>query len=254
MNKDTCVRQHPGHHPLDPRIRVISLFWIAILILAAKTWVTLGIVAAVVVLGLITAKVHLMDMVLLLRKVLVFIVIILLLQGISQSGRILFSVAGYYFTLEGLTNGVFLSLQIILLLFLSKSFVATTSIGEIFDALEWPLNHLRRGSSYLLTLGLTINFVPLLTRSARQIKSAQIARGGDDSTSFVSHVKFAVSAALPLFVMSLRTSHHLADAIDARGYNRATPRTPFAILKTRTVDWLWMGVLGAISGIGWISR
>lgn len=242
------------HSLLDPRIRLLSLFWIASLIIAAETWVTLGATAALVISGLTYVRVRLADVMLLMRKVLFFVLVIMVIQGSSHSGGVLFAAGGYYFTSEGLASGAFLSLKIILLAFLSRLFVSSTSIGEVFDALEWPLNHWRGSSSYLMTLGLTINFVPLLIRSARQIKSAQIARGGDDSASLFSQVRFGISAALPLFVTTLRRSHQLADAIDARGYNPATHRTPFAIMRTDTNDWLWVGLLVAVTAWSILSK
>lgn len=245
---------HPIDPPIDPRIKLLALCWLAILIVTAETWVTVSLITVVVAAGMWQARIGLGQAFFLLRKVLVFVVIILLLQGSSQSGEILFATGGFYFTWEGLARGTLLSLKIILLLFLSKAFVTATSVGEIVDAVEWPLAYWRKGSSHLLMLGLTINFVPLLTRSAQQIKFSQIARGGDDSQSLFSQIRFAIAAALPLFVATLRLSYHLADAIDARGYNPALPRTPFAILRTRTGDWALVGLLLLISGISWFSR
>ena len=125
----------------------------------------------------------------------------------------------------------------------------------MIDAIEALLAPLRRNAGpVILTLTITLNFIPLLIRTAQDIKLAHIARGADVDSSFIKQVRFAASAAVPLFVSAFRSSQHLAEAMEARGYDPARERTEWQSLRMTQRDWLVLVLLCGLTGIATLVR
>ncbi len=229
---------------LDPRVKLFGLMVLAIQVLLVHApFGTAGaavIVAATTLLSPITLR-SLLSKIL---RVAWFVVFVTLLNTFTLSGEVFVEMFGFYGTVEGLTHGLMLSSRLVLLLFLSFLFTQTTTTAEIMDAFESVLAPFRRWlGPTLLVVGLTVNFVPMLIQSAQQIKRAQLARGADVEAGFFPQLRFAFSAALPLFVSAFRSSHHLAEAMEARGYDPHVERTVFNTLHMNTRDWFALLIL-----------
>ncbi len=228
---------------LDPRAKFIALFLFAGFIFLTRSWFGMISAIALVLAAISASPLSFSQAAARLRHVVWFVVVIIIVQMLTTSGRVVFEMGGTFATYEGLNEGLFLSMKIALLFLASSLFVVSTPIEEILDGIETSLARFKRSGSLFLLLGITLNFVPELIRSARKIKSAQIARGADVDSSLLSQLRFAASAALPLFVSAFRSSQHLADAIDARGFNAEFARTPFRQPAFQIRDWLMLGGL-----------
>jgi energy-coupling factor transport system permease protein len=94
---------------------------------------------------------------------------------------------------------------------------------------------------------LTVNYVPSFVRNARQIKMAQIARGADVDSGVVAQVRYAFSAALPLFISAVRTSSRLAQAMEARGFDAGFQRSQYRQLRMERRDWIVLVALAILA-------
>ena len=229
---------------LDPRVKFLSLLILAIQIFAFGSPVPLFAATIVIVFALVSARVPLL---LLWKRVLsvsVFVLLICATNLFTVSGDVLFEFAGLYATRDGLNQGAVLSSRILLLLMGATVFVRTTSVVAMIDGIETSLRPLRKYLCPIIqVLTIALNFVPLLIRSAQQLKKAQIARGAEPDRNLLRQIRFAVSATVPLFVMTLRASEHLALAMDARCYQPKAARSSFARLHFAAADWLVLGVI-----------
>lgn len=231
---------------LDPRVKFIALMLLAIQAFAFASAVSLFAAAAILAIASVSARIPLLIVSRRLRSVSVFLILIFGLNLFSMSGDVIFEFAGMYATREGLRQGAMLSSRILLLLIAATVFVQTTPVVAMIDGIEVTLGPLRkRFGAIIQVLTIALNFVPLLMRSAQQIKNAQIARGAEPDKNLARQFRFALSATVPLFVMTLRSSDHLALAMDARCYDPLAERSHLARLRMNSRDWLTLALVFA---------
>jgi energy-coupling factor transport system permease protein len=229
---------------LDPRTKFVVLLLLSIQTLIVVSPAMFIATSGILALTLLASPISVPMLGKQLKRVFWFALFITVINALTVSGRILVDAWGISVTYEGVMTGLLLSARIALVLLLAYSFIQTTTIPEMLDAVEKGVSPLRSSASNLtLLLSLTLNFIPLLIHSARQIRMAQIARGADVDSSFVKQLKFASSAALPLFVSAFRSSQQLADAIEARCYRSSVRRTPFTTQSLHMRDWLTLSLL-----------
>ena len=164
-----------------------------------------------------------------LRFVAWFVIVIVISNALTAGGAVAMEFRGMIATWDGIAEGLLLSARIILVLWLSLLLVSSTTVPEMIDAVEASLQPLRRRLGFLLVIvNLTITTGPMFVRTAQRIKTAQVARGADVDGGILAQIRFAISAAVPLFANSFRMSDQLATAMDSRCYDPAFLRTPFA--------------------------
>jgi energy-coupling factor transport system permease protein len=239
MKRDQTVIER-----LDPRVKFLTLLILSVQIFGFGSSVPLSMAAVVLVLAVVSARTPLRLLWKRMLSVSVFLLLICATNLFTVSGDVLFEFAGLYATREGFNQGAILSSRILLLLMGATVFVRTTSAVAMIDGIEISLRPFREYLGPIIqVLTLALNFVPLLILSAQQLKKAQIARGAEPDRSLARQIRFAVSATVPLFVMTLRASEHLALAMDARCYQPRAKRSSFAQLQMTTVDWMVLGVV-----------
>ena len=237
-----------GLHRLDPRTKIAGF-----LLLGTATFLTVDPLAialayAVVLTGASLSSIRPGTLILRTRFVFWFVVVIVVANAFTVSGRTLFRVFGLYVTEDGVYRGAMLASRIILLLWMSVLLVATTTTTDFTDAVDATFRPLgRRWHAFATMVTLTVNYVPSLIRSARQIKMAQVARGADFDSGMFAQIRFAFSASIPLFVSALRTSSRLALAMEARGFEAGTQRSRYSELQMDWRDWLSLGALVILS-------
>lgn len=229
---------------LDPRVKFLILLILAIQIFVFGSTVALLAAASVLAIATVVAGIPLRTLARRMLSVSVFLILICGINLFSASGDVMFEFAGMYATREGLYQGAVLSSRILLLLVAATVFVRTTSVSAMIDGIEAVLYPLRKRLGPIIqVLTIALNFVPLLIRSAQQLKKAQIARGAAPDKNLARQFRFALSATVPLFVMTMRSSEHLALAMDARCYDPLAERSRFAQLRMVAIDWLTLGLV-----------
>ncbi|MER3523478.1 MAG: hypothetical protein C4326_05260 [Ignavibacteria bacterium] len=228
---DTFLQQ------LDPRTKLVALLLLGFQLLIITNIVAVASAAFVLALALVLSPVSVRALLVQTVRIVWFILFITCLNTFTTSGKVIVDVLGVYGTLEGLQEGLVLSARLVLLLFASFLFAQTTRTVELLDAIEsLRVRNKRWWSQVVTVMGLTVNVVPLLIQCAQQIKQAQLARGADADSGWIGKVRFAASAALPLFVSALRASQHLAQAMEARAFDPSAPRTPYRTLLMASRD------------------
>jgi energy-coupling factor transport system permease protein len=231
---------------LDPRVKSVSLAILALQVFALPSKATLITASIVVFVAVINARIPTPMLLKRLVSISFFIFLIVGINMFTMSGDVLFGFLGMYATREGLRQGMVLSMQLVLLLFAATIFVQTTSIATMIDAIETTLRSVhKRFSPIIQVLTISLNFVPLLIQSAQQIKKAQIARGARIDSNIFRQLRFGLSATMPLFAMTLRSSEQLALAMESRCYDPLVERSHFGTLKMNPSDWFTLFLIAA---------
>lgn len=165
----------------------------------------------------------------------------------SNPGTPIAKVWIFTMTWEGVRQGCFISLRLVLLILMSTLLTFTTSPLKLTDALESLLSPFRRfglpAHELAMMMTIALRFVPTLIEETDKIMKAQQSRGADFTTgSIVSRLKNMVPVLVPLFLSAFRRADELAMAMEARCYRGGIGRTQMKALKVTGIDYV-AGVL-----------
>jgi energy-coupling factor transporter transmembrane protein EcfT len=177
-----------------------------------------------------------------LKGALLFLGVIILVNGVTESGRVLFAADGVYLTLEGLAKGTEQALRLSIVLWGAFLLTSTVRIEEFQDAAERLTT--RRGRPLVAAGTIALTYLPLLVESSRRVTIARRARGEEDRPRFPGGIAHVAAAALPLFASAMRNADALAEAMESRCYDTRSARTPFRRLSAGPRD--VMVVLAAV--------
>ena len=181
------------------------------------------------------------------RSILWFVAFMILFNFFSTEGSIVVSFGGMYGTSEGLIRGITQAGRLAMVLWGSLLLVRSTKPEGFLDGAEWVVR--KRGFPPLSVAVLGLLYLPVLIDSARRVREARVARVDMPARGIAGGAWFAAASALPLFAAALRASEHLADAMEARCYEPAQPRTPFVILHMKKGELVALGIMGlALAG------
>jgi energy-coupling factor transport system permease protein len=182
------------------------------------------------------------------------------LHAFFTEGRILFTVPAVRtsVTAEGLANGFYYTLRIVVLLIFANGMTLTTSPMELTDALERFLGPFRRigvpSHEIALMISLAIRFIPIFIDETDRIQKAQASRGSRTDGPFWDRIRGVFPVIVPLFLSSFRKAGDLAFAMDARCYRGGEGRTSFRDLKFRMPDGIFLAVAACVGfAVVWID-
>ncbi len=240
-------RYVPGEsliHKLDPRAKLISIFFYVMIVFLANNEVTYALLCAYVLVAILASGVPIRFILNGLKPVMLLILFTLLLHVFTtRGGMVLFEFGWLSIHTEGIRQGVFVALRFLLLISMASLLTLTTTPIEITDGLEsvmGPLNAIRVPVHEIaLMLSIALRFIPTLVQETDKIMKAQSARGVDFSSGTMKErVQSIVSLMVPLFVGSFKRAEELAIAMEARGYRGGNGRTKFRDLRWQGRDTL----------------
>lgn len=244
LNNIAIGQYFPGNsilHRLDPRVKlVLLLVYLAEVFSNARSYMILGAAAGL----LIWISGVPFRMVLRSLKPLWWIILFtFIIHLFSHPGTPLWTIGMFTMTWEGVNQGVFISLRLILLILMSSLLTFTTSPLRLTDALESLLNPLKRfglpAHELAMMMTIALRFIPTLIEETDKIMKAQESRGADFSTgSVLSRLRNMVPVLVPLFLSAFRRADELAMAMEARGYRGGIGRTRMKVLQIGSVDYL----------------
>jgi energy-coupling factor transporter transmembrane protein EcfT len=218
----------------DPTSKLITVGCIAIGTLGPTSSLYLWIAACGYLCWTVAAGIRVRGLTKRLRGAFVFLLVVILVNGASESGRVLFEGWGLYFTLEGLEKGLGQGIRLVTVLWGAWLLVSTTSLENFLDAGErWTR---RKGRPLLAAGTIALIYLPILVENARRIVIARRARGESERHRFPSGITRAARGTLPLFAVAMRSADALAEAMEARCYESVSPRTPFRLTTISPLD------------------
>ena len=264
MLKDITLGQFfPGNslaHRLDPRTKLlITVLYIAGLF-CAKSFVSYGVMALVLVTGVKISGVAPRALVKGLKPILFIICFTAVLNLLYTPGEPLFSFWIFTVTKEGVLTAFFMVLRITMLIMGTFLLTYTTSPIALTDGLEsllGPLKKLKAPVHELaMMMSIALRFIPTLIEETDKIMSAQKARGADfESGNLLQKAKALVPILVPLFISAFRRADELAVAMECRCYHGGEGRTKLHVLRYQTRDYLTLAAYaGVLAGVLVLAR
>ena len=198
---------------LDPRARIVSAFVFALIVVLSNDFAVLG-------LGLFTslllAKLARLNVKRTLRRVIamdMFMIFLIIMLPFTTPGQVLFSVAGFPASVEGLLHAIRITLKanaVVLMLLSIVGTMSATTLGHAMARLRVPdkLVHL---------LLFTVRYLDVIGQEYKRMRRAMQAR------AFVlrsnSHTWRSMGYLIGmLLIRSLERSERIVDAMKCRGY------------------------------------
>ena len=255
MLKDITLGQFfPGTslaHRLDPRSKIIITVVYIVGLFCAESFVSYGLMAALLVTGVKVSGVAPKALVKGLKPVLFIICFTAVLNLFYTPGEILAQFWVFKITKEGIFTAFFMALRISMLIMGTFLLTYTTSPIALTDGLESLLGPLKKMKvpvhELSMMMSIALRFIPTLIEETDKIMSAQKARGADfESGSLLDRAKALVPILVPLFISAFRRADELAVAMECRCYHGGDGRTKLHVLRYHARDYLVMGAYAAI--------
>ena len=255
MLKDITLGQFfPGTslaHRLDPRSKIIITVVYIVGLFCAESFVSYGLMAALLVTGVKVSGVAPKALVKGLKPVLFIICFTAILNLFYTPGEILAQFWVFKITKEGIFTAFFMALRISMLIMGTFLLTYTTSPIALTDGLESLLGPLKKVKvpvhELSMMMSIALRFIPTLIEETDKIMSAQKARGADfESGSLLDRAKALVPILVPLFISAFRRADELAVAMECRCYHGGEGRTKLHVLRYHARDYLVMGAYAAI--------
>lgn len=236
-------------HRIDARIKLILTVAYAIALFIAAGWIGIGICGILAVAGYGIARIPLKLALRGLKPVLYILVFTIMLNAFaftagteSASGdpHVFALIGTFGFSPQGMENGLFFALRIVLLIAATSLLTYTSPLIDIVDAIRSLISPLARlkvpVEDVAIVCAMTLRFIPSTVEEADRITRAQQARGLRlDEGGLVRRAKAWVPIITPLFVNLFRRAETLACAMDSRCYTGAK-RTHLRTARLKRTD------------------
>ncbi|MFV0635211.1 energy-coupling factor transporter transmembrane component T family protein [Mitsuokella sp. WILCCON 0060] len=250
MLSDITIGQYfPGSsilHRLDPRTKVVLLFFYLVLIFVCRSAISYAMLTALTFVLMLLSKVPMGTMLRSLKPLWWIILFTFVIHLFSTPGEELAQVWIFSLTWEGIVEGFYISLRLVLLILLSSLLTFTTSPIKLTDAMEDLLSPFKRfgvpAHELAMMMTIALRFVPTLIQETDRIMKAQQSRGADfQDGSIAKRLKAFVPVLVPLFLSAFRRADDLAMAMEARCYRGGEGRTQMKALKVTSIDYVAWG-------------
>ena len=263
MLKDITLGQYfPGSslaHRLDPRTKLMLTVLYIVILFCATSFVSYGLVAALLVVGIKVSGVAPKALVRGLKPILFIICFTAVLNLFYTPGDELASFWIFTITRQGVATAFFMVLRITMLIMGTFLLTYTTSPIALTDGLESLLGPLKKLKvpvhELAMIMSIALRFIPTLIEETDKIMSAQKARGADfESGSLLDRARALVPVLVPLFISAFRWADELAVAMECRCYHGGQGRTKLHVLRYQARDYLvllaYAAVLAAVLVLG----
>jgi len=231
-------------HRLDPRTKLIVIFFYVIVVFFANNTMSYGLLTLFVVISVFSTFIPLRFILKGLTPIWFLIIFTFLLHlFLTKEGPVVFEILSLKFYQGGIIQGLVISLRFCLLILMTSLLTLTTTPIEITDAIESLLHPLKQVKfpvhELALMMSISLRFIPTLMQETDKISKAQASRGVDFRTgSLKERVKAIIPLLVPLFVSAFKRAEELAMAMEARGYQGGEGRTKLRELSYQKRDWL----------------
>ncbi len=225
------INEHSPIHSLDPRTKIILLFYITF----AALFVSYKFLPFHLMLFLLTfflaviskSIMNLYKVRFLMLSMLLFTTIV---WGIAREGsqRIVL-----IFTLNGIGYGLITSLKLITIIMISIIFMSTTKIEEI------TLGMIKLKVPYRVAFAFStaIRFIPMIMHIATTTMQAQKSRGlCMDEMPFFKRVKCYAYLLIPVFTSVIKCTNTFAISLESKGFGHSETRTNYRRISFQRMD------------------
>lgn len=228
-------------HKMDPRVKLIATIAYIISLFFYKNLMVYFIATLFLAIVITVSQVPFKFIVRGVKPILFLLFFTAIFNVFLTPGKTWAEIWIFHITREGITNAVYVSIRLILLMIGSSLMTLTTTPNNLTDGLEKlmkPLNHIKVPVHEIsMMMSIALRFIPILLEETDKIMKAQMARGADfESGNLIRKVKAMIPLMVPLFISAFRRANDLAMAMEARCYQGGDKRTKMKPLKYRKRD------------------
>lgn len=257
LNNITIGQYFPGNsmiHRMDPRVKIllVLLYLVEVFVFSSAAAYTVLTGAALV--WIFISGVPASMMIRSLKPLWWIILFTFVIHMFSHPGTPLANVWIFTITQEGIRQGGFICLRLVLLILTSSLLTFTTSPLKLTDAIESLLSPFRRfgmpAHELAMMMTIALRFIPTLIEETDKIMKAQQSRGADFTTgNLPARLKHMVPILVPLFLAAFRRADELAMAMEARCYRGGIGRTQMKALRITQIDYVAVAAFAFLTAI-----
>lgn len=247
-------------HRIDPRAKLIALFVMIASIFIPKSWYVFGIIAVILFICLLCAKIGIKMIVKSFKPMVVMIIFLLVINCLTiKTGEVLFSVGRFMIYSDAVFNTLFVVVRLMLMICVTTLLTATTKPLDLTLGIEWLLKPLEilhfPTHEVAMMVSIALRFIPTIIEETIRIMNAQKSRGVDFENGGIGQKAVSIlSLIVPLFSVAFERAYELADAMEARGFTPGAKRTRYHVLKFRLSDICFIILSFCVLGISILSR
>ena len=247
-------------HRIEPRVKIVLLIFLMIGIFLCGSFAAYGFLTAMAVVLTLVGKLPPLMVLRSIKPLWWILLFTFLIHLFSTDGEVIGQFWRFTATWEGLRQGLFISIRLVLLIVFSSLLTFTTSPVALTDALEYWLSPFNRfglpAHEMAMMMTIALRFVPTLIEETDKIIKAQQSRGVDfDEGSLLQKVRNFVPILVPLFIAGFRRADELALAMEARCYHGGEGRTRMKESHVSRLDF-WVVVIFVLVAavLGWLNH
>ncbi len=261
--RDLTIGQYiPGNsvvHRLDPRTKIIITLAYMVILFVLNNFQGYIFPVVFILFTMILSKISLRYIMKGLRPLFFIIALTFVLNSFMIKGRVIYEIGPLDITYEGLSQGAFMAIRLILLIIGTSLLTLTTSPISLTDGIERLMSPFKRfgvpAHELAMMMTIALRFIPTLLEETDKIMKAQMARGADfESGNIINRAKNLVPLLVPLFISAFRRADDLAMAMESRCYRGGENRTRMKELKMTALDFGSFAVFSLIIIGAIISR
>lgn len=246
----TLGQYYPGEsvlHHMDPRAKIFCMMIAVITIFSSNSIYSYLFSTLFVILTVAISRVPPVMIWRAVKPLWFILIFTMIIHFFTTPGTDLISYGWFHITKEGFTNGIFMTLRLLLLIIFASLLTFTTSPIILTDGIESILTPLQRfgvpAHELAMMMTIALRFIPTLLEETDRIMKAQASRGADFiNGNFLQRAKSMIPIMVPLFISSFRRADDLATAMEARCYRGGEGRTKMTQLSYGTRDYSAMTI------------
>lgn len=235
-------------HHMDPRSKLMACIIFVIDCFCVNNWWTGAALAIILILTMVLSHVSPKSYWDGLKPFMWVIVITVLFQLLfSSGGHVFWSHGPMAITTGGLINSVYIIYRFVMTILSATVLTATTTAFQLSQAVTWILKPLKKlkcpVDQFALMMGISLQFIPILSGEYHRILSAQQSRGANFNGGGWRHLGKLLPLLVPLLVSTFNRASELATAMEARGYIPGNPRSSYRQLHWQKYDTIIFGLV-----------
>lgn len=247
-------------HRLDSRMKMIYVFLFMVLIFFCNTWASYAFMLLSVLVIMYLSKIRFWFLIKGLTPVMILFIFTFIMHLIvTKGGPVVLDLKIFTIEENGIKQGAFIVLRLVLLVMISTIMTLTTSPISLTDAIESMLRPLKKIKfpvhELAMMMSISLRFIPTLMDELDRIIKAQTSRGSDVTAgSIFSRLKAIIPLLIPMFISAFKRADDLAVAMESRGYNASNQRTTYRKLKWKLRDSLALATILLIAILLYLLR
>lgn len=236
-------------HRMGALAKLVILLVYLVVLVVVKSFVGFGLMAALLLVGLLGSRIPVGFWLRGLWPVLWVIAIFALFHLLfTKGGGVLLAVGGLTIELEGLIQALYVACRLTMIILAASLFTLSTPVLSAAQAVERllrPLSYLKVPTAEIgVMLALALRFIPIVLEESERLNMAQKARGrGQGRPTLWGRARDVLALLVPVLANTMKRADAIALAMELLGYEPRAARTSLVNVGMSGREWILVGVV-----------